>query len=116
MEIGKLIKKQTWGRGKKRTSQKTMGENDATQHRPRLITCQPRYILVRKKSRKNKLLNKNRNAILMREGGEYYLGEADASIRNAEFDLLNPSFGNIRSAVTKRIPSTRSTVTQPAQV
>lgn len=53
----------------------------------------------------------------MGEGrGEYYLGDADASTSNAEFGSQNPSFGNGRSAVGNRIPSTRSTVTRPAQV
>ena len=53
----------------------------------------------------------------MGEGrGEYYLGDADASTSNVEFSSQNPSFGNKRSAVGNRIPSTRSTVTRLAQV
>ena len=43
---------------KKRTSQKTKGEDDATQHRPHLITCQSRYILVGKKKQINKQIHK----------------------------------------------------------
>ena len=49
-------------------------------------------------------------------GGEHYLGDADASTRNAEFGSQNPSFGNKISAVGNRIPSTRSAVRRPAQV
>ena len=52
----------------------------------------------------------------MGEGVEYYLGDADASTRNAEFSSQNPSLGNTRSDVGKRIPSTRYTVTRPAHV
>ena len=45
-----------------------------------------------------------------------HLADANGSTRNAEFGSQNPSFENRRSAVGNRIPSTRSTVTQPAQV
>jgi hypothetical protein len=45
-----------------------------------------------------------------------HLADANGSIRNAEFGSQDPSFGNKRTAVGNRIPSTRSTVTRPAQV
>ena len=82
---------------KKHTSQQTKGEDDDAQHHPHLITCKPRSILVRTQIKNNKIINKYRNAILMGEGGEYYLGDADASTHNVEFGSQNPSFGNRRS-------------------
>ena len=88
-----------------------MGDDDDAQHNLQLITCQPRYIFARKK--KSEFKKKYKNAILM---GKYYLGDANTSARNVEFGSQNPSFGNRRSAVGKRIPSTRLIVTRPAQV
>ena len=45
-----------------------------------------------------------------------HLADANVSTRNAEFGSKDHSFGNRRTAVGNRIPSTRSTVTRPAQV
>ena len=65
----KVDKKQIWGRMKKRTSQKTKGEDDDAQHHSHLITCTPCHVLVRKeKKQTNKLINRYRNVILIGEG------------------------------------------------
>ena len=50
----------------------------------------------------------------MGKGG--HLADANGSTRNDEFGSQDPSFGNRRTTVGNRIPSTRSTVTRPAQV
>ncbi len=63
----------------------------------------------------NNLRNKFRNEILIGKGGGH-LADANGSTRNVEFGSQDHSFGNRRTAVGNRIPSTRSTVAQNAQV
>ena len=84
------------------------------QQLPQDITCQQWYFIITKRNPKpNILRDKYKNAIWT---GGTSPTPTEAHARNAEFGWQIPSFGNIRSAVGNRRPSTRSIVRRLAEV